>query len=192
MIDFHSAEFFSWVVLPALVFFARLIDVSIGTIRIIYVSKGIKLLAALCGFFEVLVWLVAITQIMQNLSNWLIYIAYAAGFASGNIVGIFLEEKLAVGYVALRIIAQKDAQELVDHIREKNYGVTVFGASGLNGRVRLVFTIAKRKDIPELVEIIKKYNPRAFYSIEDVKMISNGTTGMTPKNIFGAGYFLRK
>ncbi|MBA3035361.1 MAG: hypothetical protein FP814_02595, partial [Desulfobacterium sp.] len=154
MIDFHNAEFISWVVLPALVFFARVIDVSIGTLRIIYVSKGIKLLAALCGFFEVLVWLVAITQIMQNLSNWLIYVTYAAGFSSGNIIGIFLEEKLAVGYVALRIIAQKDATELVEHIREKNYGVTVVGASGLSGRVRLVFSIVKRKDIPELVKII--------------------------------------
>ncbi|MBU3948741.1 MAG: DUF2179 domain-containing protein [Proteobacteria bacterium] len=192
MIDFHNAEFISWVVLPALVFFARVIDVSIGTLRIIYVSKGIKLLAALCGFFEVLVWLVAITQIMQNLSNWLIYVTYAAGFSSGNIIGIFLEEKLAVGYVALRIIAQKDATELVEHIREKNYGVTVVGASGLSGRVRLVFSIVKRKDIPELVKIIKKYNPKAFYSTEDVKMISNGTTGMSAKSIFGARYFLRK
>lgn len=158
-----------------LIFSLRLVDVTIGTLRIIYVSKGMKFYSAVCGFFEVLIWLIAITQIMKNLSNFMMYIAYAGGFATGNIVGIYIESKLAIGYAALRIITQKDATLLVDHLRAKDYGVTVVGARGLSGRVRIVFTIVKRKDLNELIEIVKQFNPNAFYSLEDIRAVSSGT-----------------
>jgi len=169
-----SNEVYMWVVLPAFIFMARVVDVSIGTIRIIYVSRGLKALAAACGFFEVLIWLIAITQIMQNLCNFLMYITYAGGFATGNYVGILIENRLAVGHVVLRIITQKDATELIDHLREKDFGVTSLAARGISGSVRLVFTIIKRKDLNEAIEMVKKYNPGAFFSVEDIKMISNG------------------
>ena len=165
----------SWVILPLLIFALRLVDVTIGTLRIIYVSKGMKFYSAVCGFFEVLIWLIAITQIMQNLSNFMMYIAYAGGFATGNIVGIFIESKLAIGYAALRIITQKDATSLVNHLRAKDYGVTVVGARGVSGRVRIVFTIVKRKDLEKLIEIVKQYNPKAFFSLEDIRSVSSGT-----------------
>ena len=170
----HS-DIFSWVILPLLIFLLRLVDVTIGTLRIIYVSKGMKFYSAACGFFEVLIWLIAITQVMQNLTNFMMYIAYAGGFAAGNMVGIFIESKLAIGYAALRIITQKDAADLVQHLRAKDYGVTVVGARGISGRVRIVFTIVKRKDIGELVAIIKHYNPNAFFSLEDIRAVSSGT-----------------
>ena len=162
-------------ILPLIIFSLRIIDVSIGTIRIIYVSKGMKFYSALCGFFEVLIWLIAITQIMQNLTNFMMYIAYAAGFASGNIIGIYLESKLAIGYAALRIITQKDATSLVNYLRSKNYGVTVVGARGLTGRVRIIFTVIKRKNLGHLIDTVQQHHPQAFFSIEDIRSVSSGT-----------------
>ena len=169
-----GSELFRYVILPLLIFFARIIDVSLGTLRIIYLSRGLKSLAAFCAFFEILIWLIAITQIFQHLSNFGMYIAWAGGFATGNYVGIIIENKLAVGFVAVRIITQKDATELIKHLRERDYGVTTADASGLSGDVRLVFTIVRRKDLKEAISIIRQFNPRAFFSIEDVKAVKEG------------------
>jgi len=93
------SEIYALIGLPLLIFFARVCDVSLGTIRIIFISKGIKYLAPIVGFFEILIWLLAISQIMQNLTNPYYYIFYAGGFATGNLVGIILDEKLSIGTV---------------------------------------------------------------------------------------------
>ena len=97
-IDFWHSEAFTFVLLPVLIFLARVLDVSFGTIRIIFISRGQKLLAPLIGFFEILIWLVAIGKVMQNLGNVYCHIAYAGGFAAGNFTGMWIEEKLAMGY----------------------------------------------------------------------------------------------
>jgi len=167
-----NSEIFAWLILPIFIFAARIIDVSIGTLRIIYVAKGMKYFAMICGFFEVLIWLLAITQIMRHLTNFAIYIAYAAGFAVGNYIGIMIEGKLAVGFAAVHIITQKDARELVEHLKTKDFGITSIAAKGMKGNVRLIFMIVKRKDLRETIDIIKRFNPKAFYSIEEVKSVS--------------------
>src|SRR5665648_86798 len=112
-----NSDTFSLFILPALIFIARIMDVSLGTIRIIFVIRGQKLLATLLGFFEIMIWLLAIGQIFQNLTDITYYIAYAGGFAAGNYVGIYLESKLALGTLAVRIITVKDALSLI-HISE--------------------------------------------------------------------------
>ncbi|HER42916.1 MAG TPA: hypothetical protein ENO08_00460, partial [Candidatus Eisenbacteria bacterium] len=84
---FIDSELFKWVVLPLLIILARVIDVTIGTIRIVFVSRGHKVIAPILGFFEVLIWLLAIGQIMRNLSNFMCYIAYGTGFALGTYMG---------------------------------------------------------------------------------------------------------
>jgi uncharacterized protein YebE (UPF0316 family) len=168
----HS-EYFAWVILPILIFFGRIVDVSIGTVRIIYVARGLKVLASIFGFFEVLIWLIAITQIMQNLSNFVIYLTYSAGFATGNYVGIWIENKLAVGYVAVRIITQKDSNKLENLLREKDYSLTSVIARGLGGEVRLIIAIIRRKDLKEFVSIIEELNHNTFYSVEDIKSVSS-------------------
>ena len=94
---FFGSEIFTFIILPILIFIARVCDVSIGTMRIIFISRGAKILAPLLGFFEILIWLVAIGKVMQNLDNIACYVAYAGGFATGNFVGIRIEEKLAMG-----------------------------------------------------------------------------------------------
>ena len=171
---FFDSEAFKWVILPVLIFCARVVDVSIGTIRIIFVSKGMKVLAPLCGFFEILIWLVAIGKVMQNFSNPIYYIAYAGGFATGNFAGILIEEKLALGLCVLRIITRKDATQLIEFLRAAGYGVTTMDAKGASGPVQIIFTVVRRYDIGEIDGVIQKYNPKAFYSVEDVKFVSEG------------------
>jgi Uncharacterized protein conserved in bacteria len=114
---FYHSEIFKLIVIPILIFLARICDVTLDTARIIYVSRGIKFLAPLIGFFEVLIWLLSITQIMNNLTNVVYYIAYAGGFAMGNYIGIYIEEKMAIGTVVIRIITQKNASELVEFLK---------------------------------------------------------------------------
>ena len=142
--------------------------------RLIFVSRGFKYLAPVVGFFEVLIWILVIGQIMQNLNNPVYYLAYAFGFAAGNLAGIFVEERLAVGRVILRIITQRDATELVRYLRSLGYGVTTVDAEGAYGPVKLIFTIIDRRKIESVVNSVQTYNPRAFYSIEDVRSVKEG------------------
>lgn len=163
---------FVYIILPLLVFLARIIDVSIGTLRIIFVAKGLKYFAAILGFFESLIWLIAVAQVMQNLNSWQTYIAFACGFAAGNYVGVFIEEKIALGNLLIRIITMKEAEELVNVLWKAGYGVTSVDARGESGPVKLIFSITKRRNLGKIVAIIKKYNPNAFYTIEDMRYVN--------------------
>lgn len=165
---------FTWIVLPTLIFLARISDQTIGTLRLIFLSKGQKVLAPFLGFFEVIIWLIAVSQIMKHLDNVLCYVAYGGGFAMGNYIGMVIEEKLSIGNVLIRIIPRKDTSELIAFLRESNYGVTSVEAEGAKGKVNIVFTIIMRKDIEHVVSIINRYNPNAFYTIEEVKAINEG------------------
>ncbi|HOI87120.1 MAG TPA: DUF2179 domain-containing protein [Lentimicrobium sp.] len=169
-----DSPMFTWVVLPLLIFLARISDQTIGTLRLIFLSKGQKMLAPVLGFFEVIIWLLAVGQIMKHLDNVLCYVAYGGGFAMGNYIGMVIEEKLSLGSVLIRIIPKKDTSELIAYLRENNYGVTSVKAEGSRGEVDIVFSIIQRKDIEHVVGIINQFNPNAFYTIEEVKAINEG------------------
>lgn len=182
-IQFFEGNLFSYVILPLMIFFARISDVTIGTLRIVMVSKGQKMIAPILGFFEVIIWLVAMSKIIQNVDNWVAYIAYGAGFATGNYIGLILEEKLAVGIVQLQIITRKSADDLIAKLKANGYGVTYHDAQGANEKVAVLYTIIKRNETPKVLEIMRTYNPNAFYSIEDVKSISKGVPGFVKPNL---------
>jgi uncharacterized protein YebE (UPF0316 family) len=167
-------DFYAWVILPILIFIARIADVSIGTVRLIFISRGLKYLAPAIGFFEVLIWLLAIGQIMKNLSNPVCYIAFAGGFATGNFIGIWIAEKLSLGVVLIRVITKHDSSELMDHLKYGEYGVTSVDGRGAKGNVKVVFTIVPRREVPSVVELIKKFDHKAFYSIEEVGFVEKG------------------
>lgn len=169
-----DSELFKWVVLPVLIFVSRVFDVSIGTMRIIFVSRGKKFLAPFLGFFEVLVWIAAMGQIMQNLNNFACYLAYAGGFAMGSFVGIILEEKLALGILIVRVILVKDECKLKERLHKAGYGVTVVDAYGANGKVKIIYTVIKRKDLRSVMDIIHSCNSKAFISVEDARKVSQG------------------
>lgn len=174
MEQFFNSAIYTWFILPLLIFLARIFDVSLGTIRLIFISKGMKYFAPVIGFFEVLIWLLAIGQIMKNLNNVVCFIAYGGGFALGTFLGIFLEEKLSIGMVTVRIITQKDASELIQFLQAKNYGITCIDAEGAQGQVKIIFMIIRRQNLKNVIEIIKRFNPNAFYSIEDIRFVSEG------------------
>jgi len=165
---------YPWVIIPFLIFFARVCDVSLGTIRIIFISRGIKYLPPLVGFFEILIWLLAIGQIMQNLTNIYYYLFYAGGFATGNLVGIILDEKLSIGTVGIRIITKKDAAVLVEALRTSGFGVTCVDAKGASGCVNVIYTIIERIELQKVISMLEEHNPNAFYSIEDIKEAHEG------------------
>lgn len=169
---FYYSHTFTYIILPILIFCARIVDVSLDTMRVIFVTKGYRWLAPTLGFIQVLIWLVAITQIMKNLSNVFCYIAYAGGFAAGNFIGMYIERKMALGVVLIRIITRNEASELLAYLKSHNYGVTAIDAEGLFGKVKILFTIIKRADIEDVIASIKRFNPQAFYTIEDVRMVN--------------------
>lgn len=167
-----------YVILPVLIFCARIVDVSFGTLRIIFISRGLKFLAPVVGFFEISIWLFAIGAVFSFDSPPTVFIAYALGFACGNYVGILIEEKMAMGISLIRIITQYSAGDLIDELKSSGFRTTVIEAMGQRGQVNLIFTVVKRKDIPVALLKIKKFNPNAFYTIEDVK--SAGGDELTP------------
>ena len=172
--DFSSINpaIVSWVIIPGLIFFARICDVTIGTLRIVFISRGNRTMAPFLGFFEVLIWLIAIGQVMKHLDNAACYIGWAAGFATGNYVGLWLEERLAMGQVVVRFITGKPADELVMQLRHLGYRVTQVEAKGRAGKVDLLFMVIKRKSLSHILGIITQFNPKAFYSVEDVRTVA--------------------
>jgi uncharacterized protein YebE (UPF0316 family) len=173
LISTHS-HLFTWVILPILIFLSRIADVSIGTVRVILVSRRLKYLAPFAGFFEVLIWIVVISQIMQNLSSPVCYVAYAGGFAMGNFIGILIAEKLSIGMVLVRVIFPRQANGLLDRLRERRYGVTSMDGQGAGGPVQIVFTIVPRREVQSVVDLVKVSNPEAFYSVEEVDHVERG------------------
>jgi uncharacterized protein YebE (UPF0316 family) len=169
-----DADFFSWVVLPIMIFFARVADVTLGTVRIIYVSRGKRSLAPFLGFFEVLIWVVAIGQLVQNLHSATSYLGYAAGFATGNFVGMLIEDRLAIGTLMVRTILDSGAGEVMKRLHESDYGVTGVDGQGANGPVKVVYTVVKRRYLKDVIRIIHDVHPKAFVSIEDIRSTEEG------------------
>ena len=178
--------FYTYILIPFLIFVARISDQSIGTLRIIFVSKGYKVIGPVMGFFEVIIWLLAMGQIMQHLDNVWCYLAYGAGFATGNYIGMLLEERLSLGTVLVRIIPKKDTSELIEHLKNKHYGITFLDAQGVKGPVKVILTIVKRKKLQNVINIINTYNPNAFYTVEEIKSVNEGVMPVESRQtVFG-------
>jgi uncharacterized protein YebE (UPF0316 family) len=175
---------FTWVILPVLIFIARIMDQTIGSMRLIFLAKGMKFIAPILGFFEVIIWLLAMGQIMQHLDNWLSYIAYGAGFATGNFIGMLLEEKISLGTVIIRVILSRQSPELIDELKSQNFGLTLVDAEGSKGSVKLIFSIIRRKELPNFIDTIHQFNPNAFYTVEDVKSASEGIFKRSDSRLF--------
>ncbi|KAA3660368.1 MAG: DUF2179 domain-containing protein [Calditrichaeota bacterium] len=168
----ENSTLFNWVLLPVGIYLARVADVSLGTMRIITLSRGLKKIAPILGFVEMLIWLMAIREIFNNLNNPACYLAYAAGFASGIYTGMWIEERVAIGLRVVRIITRFDAEELIRTMRDSGFGVTVIEGEGNAGSVKIIFTVVRRKDVATVTAMSKKYNPKSFISVEDIRQAS--------------------
>jgi uncharacterized protein YebE (UPF0316 family) len=155
--------------LPLAIMCSRIVDVSIGTVRMVMVIRGRRYTAAILGFFEVTVWLLAITGIIAHVDNIISYLAYGLGFALGNIVGLMIEQKMAVGQQVVRFISSEEGEHISRVLRAKGFGVTEISGSGREGPVLLGFVIAPRKKVHELMQIICGVDPKSVVTIEDVR-----------------------
>lgn len=165
---------FTWIVLPLLIFCARIMDVSLGTVRLVLISRGFRYIAPIVGFFEITIWVIAIGQIMRNMSNPLCYIAYGGGFATGTFLGILISEKLSLGNVMVRMLTTKQSEPLIEELKANDYGITTLEGQGARGPVHIIFSIVPKRESTNVIKILNKHNPNAFYSIEDVDSVKKG------------------
>ena len=170
----ETFNWYTWVTLPLIIFPARLVDVSLGTIRIIFLSRGRKYLAPLLGFLEVLIWITVVSEVVSGAQSIVAYLAYAAGFAVGNYVGMLLEEKLAIGTLVIRVILPQDGTFLVERLREQGYGATYVDGHGSSGPVMLVYTVVMRKEFSRVVDLIQEIQPKAFFTVEELRSAQQG------------------
>ncbi len=176
-------DFYTYIGLPLLIILARVMDVSLGTLRIILISKGLKKFAPLIGFFEVLIWIVIVKQIITDVSHPVTYFAYAFGYALGTYIGIYIESRLSLGRVMIRIISREDSEELAALLRKNDLGVTTVEAQGKSGEVTIIFTIINRRDLNGILKKLNQFNPDIFYTIEDIHTVNKGFFGKASSSV---------
>ena len=166
-----------------LIFLARLVDQSLGAMRLIFLFRGRRVLAGALGFVESAVWLLAVSQVVTNVDEPVKVVAFAGGFAAGNMLGGTVERWLALGKGVLRVVAPFDSPQAAVPLRQAGFAVTVVNAEGRNGPVRLAFSVVPRKRKQEALSIVRRVNPEAFVTFEDVE---------TPDLYTRRGWWVRK
>jgi uncharacterized protein YebE (UPF0316 family) len=145
-----------------LIFLLRICDVSLGTVRTVAIVRGHVTAATILGFFEVMIWILAISQVISRLQeSWLLPMAFAGGFAAGNAAGIALERKLALGMSTLRILSRSKGEEIARALRLDGHGVTTFAGHGMSGPVTLVYALAPRRKARQILSIARGLDPEA-------------------------------
>jgi len=159
---------------PLLIFFMRIGDVSLATVRMLLIMRNARVWAPLIGFFEVLIWLLAAGTAIQHLDSPWHILGYAGGFAAGNFVGLLLEERLAFGFASVQVIAPSQGAELAEALRAFGHGVTEFSGRGREGPVELIMSVIKRRDLPMVSALVNDLAPGSFVSVEQPTVIQRG------------------
>jgi len=171
--------------IPLLIFFARIFDVSINTVRTMLVIGGHRWIATFLGFFEVVIWVVAAGFAFKYLDNVWAVISYAGGFAAGVAVGMWLEERIALGYRMVQVIAPANGDEthkaISNALREHGFRVTRVEGTGRDGPVEVAYTIVRRRNLNTVRNVLKDIAPRAFIAIKRVEVVSNGPFSESPR-----------
>jgi len=171
MITDPTIEAIAWTLL---IFFARLVDVSMGTMRQILIIRGRRGIASVSAFFEILIWILAISQVITELGKIYYMIAFALGFAAGNYLGSYIEEKIALGYMFAYIVPKKHSGDLAHQLREAGFGVTMIHGIGLKGPEPVYNVLFRRRDTQRLLDVIRKYDKGAFFTLMDVRAERGG------------------
>jgi uncharacterized protein YebE (UPF0316 family) len=156
------------------IFGLRVVDMSLDTLRMLFVVRGRKGISWVLGFFESAIFVIAITSVLSNLNNPMNVIGYAAGFATGNVVGMLIEERLAIGHIRLQIISPRLGVALSQLLRDAGYGVTEISARGKDGMVSVLSVSVLRKDVVRVQKIVLEKDPDAFITSEDVRPLRRG------------------
>jgi uncharacterized protein YebE (UPF0316 family) len=169
----------NWLVIPPylltlVIFGLRVLDMSLDTLRVLFVLRGRRPLAWILGFFQSAIWVVAITSVINNLENWLNIIGYAAGFATGNVVGMIIDERLAIGHAHLRIISSRRGSAVVQAIRNAGYAATEVSGQGKDGTVAMINSSIRRRDITRVRREVFQIDPTAFITVGEVRPLHRG------------------
>lgn len=150
-----------------LIFAARVVDVTLGTLRTVWIVQGRRISVFCLGFVEILIWVFAVSSVIQNLENPWYAVFYAIGFATGNYIGITLEQKLAYGEQVVRVFS-RNGDELASALRDCGYGVTVFRGEGRDSPVDMCFVESRRRNIRKIVNLARQTDPVCYYVVDDV------------------------
>jgi len=158
------------------IFFAKIVEVSLMTVRTVLITRGEKLYGSFIGFFEVMIWLYVISTVLNGIQQDPIrMIVYSLGFCCGNYIGCMLEERLALGVLTITLISSKeDGIKLADILRDKHIGVTMMDAEGLHEVKKMLIIHAKRKRKSEIIKMIENSGLEAVVSISDTKTVYGG------------------
>lgn len=157
-----------------LIFSLRVTDMTLDTLRVLFVMRGRKAIAWILGFFQALVFVIAITSVLRDLTNPLNIIGYAAGFATGVVVGMTIEERLAIGHVQMRIISPRRGTGIAEKLREEGYAVTEVPARGKDGMVTMLNCSMLRKDIHQVQTMVNQVDQDAFITSEEIRPVRRG------------------
>ncbi len=179
-----TAELFALPWGPLLIFALRIVDVSLDTMRVILAVRGRRGITAILGFFQALIWIFAVGNAIRHLDSVWHVLGYAAGFGAGTFIGISIEQALAYGYSAVRIVSQYGGVEIAEALRERGYGATEIPAFGREGRVEVITSVVQRQHLDDVVKIVHTWDPSAFITVEEPKVMSGGSlAGRSPMGI---------
>ncbi len=167
-------EFIPVALLPILIFFIRVTDMSLDTLRVLFVVRGRRPQAWVVGFVQSALWVIAVASVLSHLDNLLNVLAYAAGFATGNVVGMRIEERLAIGHSHLRVISRQRGQAVAGAVRSAGYAVTELSGRGKDGTVSILTTSVRRRDIDPVRSEVLQADPDAFVTLSDVRPLHRG------------------
>ena len=180
----------TWLLLP-LIFFARIVDVALGTVRMILIVAGLRWISGAIGFVEVTIWALAVGGLVANLSNPLTLVAYAGGFAAGTVIGIYLEEWIALGLRIVRVIDNNHGRKLCEQLRQQGHRVTCLSGRGGDGPVEVAFSIIRRRELTRFQNAVRAIAPDAWISVERVEQASSLALGSEAyrrrRSLFGIG-----
>ncbi len=158
----------------ALIFILRVSDMTLDTLRVLFVMRGKKRITWVMGFCQSAIYVFAIGKVLSQLNNPLNIIGYAAGFATGNVVGMIIEERIAIGHILVNIISPKLGPAIVTHLRQNGYAVTELSGRGKDGMVSMINCSVLRRQVDQVHALINEIDPEAFITAEDVRPIKHG------------------
>jgi uncharacterized protein YebE (UPF0316 family) len=160
---------------PVIIFFLRIIDVSLDTMRVLFTVRGKRAIAGALGFIQALVWIIAVGNAMKYLGSIGHIVGYAGGYAMGTMVGITIERYVAYGLSSLRIVSRHGGVEIAEALRERGYGATEFAGFGREGGVEIVNSVVQRAHMDEVMAIVDRFDPNAFVTVEEPKVLRGGS-----------------
>ncbi len=158
-----------------LIFMLRIVDVSCDTMRVLFAVRGKRVIAGVLGFFQAFIWIFAVGTAIRHLDSWMHILGYAGGFAFGTMIGIAIEQTVAYGLSAVRIVSRIGGVEIAEALRDRGYGVTEFAGYGREGKVEVVNCVVRRAHLDEVIRIVEQWDPEAFVTVEEPRVLLGGS-----------------